>query len=115
MKPRVLVLLSDIHTAAMSIKEYTEGINKFEDFVSKKIVLRAVEKELEIIAEAIKKIDAEKYVLSVSSKSKIIGLRNRIVHDYANTDYEVIWGVVYNHIDKLIVEVENEISKFEEE
>lgn len=113
MKPKVLVLLFDIKIAASSIKDYTAGITKFEDFISKKIVLRAVEKELEIISEAIKKIETENYSLNVSIKNKIIGLRNRIVHDYANTDYEIIWGVVYNHIDKLILEIEIEISKFD--
>jgi uncharacterized protein with HEPN domain len=113
MKPKVLIFLLDIKIAASSIKDYTAGITKFEDFISKKIVLRAVEKELEIISEAIKKIETENYSLNVSSKNKIIGLRNRIVHDYANTDYEIIWGVVYNHIDKLISEIEIEISEFE--
>ena len=68
---------------------------------------------MEIISEAIKKIEIENYTLNVSSKNKIIGLRSRIVHDYANTDYEIIWGVVYNHIDKLIVEIEKTISSFE--
>jgi hypothetical protein len=112
MRPKVLILLFDIKIAASSIKDYTAGITKFEDFISKKIVLRAFEKELEIISEAIKKIEIENYTLNVSSKNKIIGLRNRIVHDYANTDYEIIWGVVYNHIDKLIVEIEKTISSF---
>ena len=113
MRPKVLILLFDIKIAASSIKDYTAGITKFEDFISKKIVLRAVEKELEIISEAIKKIEIENYTLNVSSKNKIIGLRNRNVHDYANIDYEIIWGVVYNHIDKLIVEIEKTISSFE--
>ncbi len=43
----------------------------------------------------------------------IIGLIIRIVHDYSNTNYEIIWGVVYNHLDVLILEIKTEISKFE--
>jgi len=40
-----------------------------------------------------------------------IGLRNRMVHDYGNTDYEIIWGIVYLHLDNLILEIEREIKK----
>jgi uncharacterized protein with HEPN domain len=113
MKPRVAVILADMFEAANSIKEHTNGISKFEDFVSRKIVLRAVERELEIIAEALTKIGNENYELKISAKRQIIGLRNRIVHDYANTNYEIIWGVVYNHLDNLIAEIDLELKKFE--
>lgn len=68
---------------------------------------------MEIIAEALTKIGNENYELKISSKRQIIGLRNRIVHDYANTNYEIIWGVVYNHIDNLIAEIDLELKKFE--
>jgi|688.fasta_scaffold1921800_2 uncharacterized protein with HEPN domain len=113
MKPKVAVLLADMLESALSIKEYTSGIKMYNDFIARKIVLRAVEKELEIIAEALIKIEKENYTLNISAKRQIIGLRNRIVHDYSNTNYEIIWGVVYNHLDVLILEIKSEISKFE--
>ncbi|MCG9880085.1 MAG: DUF86 domain-containing protein [Bacteroidia bacterium] len=97
--------------SSKAIKSHTKGITSFVEFVGNRLVYRAVERELEIVAEALTKIRDENYDLEVRNKEKIIGLRNRIIHDYGNTNYEIIWGIVYLHIDNLILDIENEIKK----
>ncbi|MFY7978608.1 MAG: DUF86 domain-containing protein [Sediminibacterium sp.] len=103
--------MDDILDAALAIKLHTNGITSYEKFIGNRLVYRAVERELEIIGEALVKIRNEKYELNIDNQNKIIGLRNRIVHDYGNTNYEIIWGIVYLHLDNLIVEIEQEIKK----
>ena len=33
---------------------------------------------------------------------EIIGMRHRVVHDYLNVDYDIVWDVVQNKIPQLI-------------
>ena len=113
MKPRVAVLLVDILDSANAIKLHTNGTSTFAEFVNNRTVYRAVERELEIIAEAINKIKKEDKDFELMNAKQIIGLRNRIVHDYATTNHEIIWGVVVNHLDKLINDVSLMIKKYE--
>ena len=45
---------------------------------------------------------------------KIIGLRNIISHEYANIDYDVIWGVITQHLFPLsttIDRIKTDLSK----
>lgn len=37
---------------------------------------------------------------------EIIGMRHRVVHDYLNVDYEIVWDVVRNRIPQLIEQLE---------
>jgi len=38
---------------------------------------------------------------------RIIGFRNRIVHDYMGVDYKIVWTIIQNDIDKLLIEIES--------
>lgn len=113
MQPKILAYLDDILDASKAIKEHTKGITMYNQFIENRMVYRAVERELTIIAEAINKIKKENQLIEIVHAKQIVGLRNRMIHDYANTNYDIIWGVVVNHIDKLIVEIETKISEFE--
>lgn len=42
---------------------------------------------------------------------KMKGLRNRMTHDYAGLDYEVIWEIVTNYIEELEFQIEKLIEK----
>ncbi len=39
------------------------------------------------------------------------GLKNRMTHDYAGLDYEVIWKIVTNYIEELEFQIEKLIEK----
>lgn len=110
---QVVTYLFDIADAAKAILEHTSGITKFEHFIENRLVYRAVERELTIIAEAINKIKKEEEEIILQHSKQIVGLRNRIVHGYAHTNHEIVWGVVMNHIKPLITEVELLINQYE--
>ena len=72
-----------------------------EDFVLK----RAIERDLEIIGEAVRKVTDINPTISLSSTKKIIGLRNIISHAYDSIEDELIWGIIQKDIPILLEEV----------
>ena len=67
---------------------------------------RAVERELEIIGEALNRIDRINPALEISSKKKIISMRNRVIHGYDKIDDEIVWGTIVRYLPIL----KNEVS-----
>ena len=41
---------------------------------------------------------------------QIIGMRHKFVHDYAMTNYEIIWDVATNHLSPLIQQLQKALS-----
>lgn len=73
---------------------------------------RAVERNLEIIGEAVNRIITRdhSFVGKISNAKAIIGLRNQVIHAYDNISDENIWSILINHLPKLKLEV-NELIK----
>ena len=113
MQLKIKKYLQDIITSAESIKLFTKGITKYEDFISNKMMYRAVERELEIIAETISRKNKLDTSIEITNSKKIIGLRNRVIHSYDNINDDIIWGVVVNHIDGLKNEALELLNKME--
>lgn len=98
--------LSDIKGSILSIEMYLGEERDFSVYMSNKMLRRAVEREFEIIGEAMNKVDKHDESLLISAKKQIIGLRNRVIHNYDKIDDEIIWGVIIRHLPKLKSEVE---------
>jgi len=111
MNERILKSLYDIKYAIEEIDSFF--INREQRFVdySKDIILkRAIERNLEIIGEAVSRIIKEDPEFSIENARRIIGLRNQIIHGYDSVSDENIWGIVINHIPKLKEEIKNLIK-----
>lgn len=106
MDERILKWLYDIK---LSIEEIEGFFNDFpEDFnrYSSNIMLkRAVERNLEIIGEAVNRIIKKDPNFPLRNSKRIIGLRNQIIHSYDNISDENIWGVIQKHLPLLKEEV----------
>ena len=72
---------------------------------------RAVERNIEIIGEAINRILKKDERFKIENAHKIIGTRNRIAHGYDKISDDLIWSIVINHLPKLKVEVSILIDK----
>ena len=72
---------------------------------------RAIERDLEIIGEAVNRILKVDKSIQISNVKKIVGLRNQIIHAYDNVVDEVLWGIVVNHIPLLKIEIEKLLTK----
>jgi uncharacterized protein with HEPN domain len=93
--------LFDINTSIDSIYEYLGEQRNFNNYLSNKQLRRSIERELEIIGEAVNKIFQIDSAIPIDNARKIIAVRNLVIHSYDNVNNETIWGIVINHLPKL--------------
>lgn len=83
--------LNDIIESTSDIREFTKGM-LYEDFTKDRKTINAVVRSLEIIGEAVNKIPQhirENY--SEISWQEIVGMRNKIAHEYFGIDLDIVW------------------------
>ncbi len=66
---------------------------------------RAVEREIEIIGEAMTKTLKLDSNIPIQNARQIVNTRNMVIHSYDAVDDNVIWGIVKRHLPLLKVEV----------
>ncbi len=91
-------LVDDIWESIEKIERYTEGMT-LETFQNDEKTTDAVVRNLEIIGEAAGRLP-EDFVdrNSEIEWAKIVGLRNRIVHEYFGVDLQIIWQILKNDL-----------------
>lgn len=114
MDERILKWLFDIKICVDEIESFFKG--KEKDFLKYKeniMLKRAVERNLEIIGEAVNRIITRdsSFVEKINNSRAIVGLRNQVVHAYDNISDENIWSVLTHHLPKLKLEVEKLIKE----
>ena len=106
MQPNILKYILDIQSVIQEIETIkTKANNNFTSFKSDIILQRAIERDLEIIGEAIRKIIEIDPTITITSAKNIIGLRNIISHAYDSVEPEMIWGIIQNNIPILADEI----------
>lgn len=79
--------------------------NNFLVFNADIILQRAIEPDLEIIGEALKKLILLEPTIQITSMKNIIGLRNIIAHAYDAVEPEMIWAIIQKDIPLLTLEM----------
>jgi uncharacterized protein with HEPN domain len=75
---------------------------KYEDMIANEILKRGLVKSIENIGEAASKIPVHQRVLWKEIKWKhIVGIRQRLAHDYWGINYEIVWDVIQHKIPEL--------------
>lgn len=106
MNEKVLKCLYDMKNAIDEIDTFfTNREKRFDDYSKDIILKRAIERNLEILGEAMGRILKEDPDFSIQNSRRIVGLRNQIIHGYDSVSDENIWGIVINHIPKLKEEI----------
>ena len=104
--------LFDINSAIFEIDGFFEDGKKiFENYRQDLKTKRAVERNLEIIGEAVKRILDKDSDIELSNARKIVDARNRIIHGYDTISDDVIWGIIIRYLPKLKSEVEELMNK----
>jgi uncharacterized protein with HEPN domain len=102
--------LWDMLEAARAIVDFTENLT-LEEFLAtgrdREIRRLAVERELEILGEAARRVSMRfRDVHPEIPWKEIVGLRNVISHEYDKVNYAEIYGIVRQQIPELITQME---------
>jgi uncharacterized protein with HEPN domain len=98
--------LFDVLQSIIEIDSYFgDKPKKFEDYSKDIRTKRAIERNIEIIGEAINRILKKDKEFEIENALKIIGTRNRITHGYDKISDDLIWSIVINHLPKLKTEI----------
>lgn len=105
-------LLFDVLESARSIRDWCTD-RSFADYVSNRQFRRAVEREFEVIGEALGRLSIADSVVAerIDELPRIVGFRNRIIHGYDTIDDALVWGVIEGHLPLLLEQVQNLLSE----
>ncbi len=98
--------LFDIKTSIEEIDSYFPNGKIFQFYQEDLKTKRAVERNIEIIGEAMSRILKLEPEISISNSRKIVDARNKIIHGYDEISDDVIWGIIVNNLPVLKMEVE---------
>jgi uncharacterized protein with HEPN domain len=92
--------------AAQAARKFL-GKTKLEEYLQNELLQSAVERKIEIIGEAARRVSKafKKSHPEIPWKS-IVAQRNVVVHDYGEIKPERIWGVVKTHLPELAARLE---------
>lgn len=102
--------MDDILEAIAAIEEDTAA--RRDAFLGDRRTRQAVEPNLTIIGEAVKRLSPnfrEKHA-DVEWR-RVAGLRDKLVHDYAGVEAQIVWAIVENHLPRLRKVVERAKSE----
>jgi len=100
MNPEIKTWLYDILQSIKEIESYyTDSPKIFTEYQKDIRTKRAIERNIEIIGEAVNRILKKDKNFEINNAQQIIGTRNRIIHGYDRS-------IVINYVPKLKAEVE---------
>lgn len=111
MNQKMKKYLYDIKISIDSVNDYLGAQRVFAEYQKNKLLRRAIERELEIIGEAISSLLKLEPTINIKDARKIVNLRNWVIHGYDKVDDVIVWGILTknlpilkNDIDKLLEE-----------
>jgi uncharacterized protein with HEPN domain len=102
MRPDPRKYLWDAPYAAELIHDFARG-RSFEDYQSNAMLRSAVERQFEIIGEALNllsKVDPA-VASRIPELGRIVAFRNILIHGYANVDDALVWQVLVDRLPGL--------------
>ncbi len=107
MPPEELALLHDIRKAAALVVQFIQG-KTFEDYERDDLLHSGVERQFEIIGEALNSLRKRnsQIVESISEWQSIIGFRNLLIHCYAMIAHEKVWTTIQTKLPILRAEID---------
>ena len=100
------LLIEDILESANRIILFTNDMS-FEDFESDIKTIDAVVRNFEIIGEASNRLpDNFRELNETIDWQRIIGFRNKLIHDYVKVNNGIVWEIKNDYLPILIAELE---------
>jgi len=106
MESEIKTRLEDIKNAIHEINEFLPQKRIFAEFQQDLKTKRAIERNLEIIGEAVNRVLKINPEFKITHARKIVDTRNRISHGYDTVSDDIIWAVVIRDLEKLKQEID---------
>ncbi len=112
MDENIKTWLYDILNAIVEIDSFFEDQPKvFVAYQKNLRTKRAVERNIEIIGEAMNRILKLDETIAITNSRNLVDVRNRIIHGYDSVSDDVILGIVVKHLPILKGEVSNLLNE----
>lgn len=99
--------LWDMLDAALAIEEFVQG-KAYEEYLSNRMMRGAVERNIEIIGEAARRVsEATRQEHPEVPWRAIVGQRNVLAHEYDEVMHEAIWAIAIRRVPELITALKN--------
>jgi uncharacterized protein with HEPN domain len=105
MESDVQAWLSDIDLSIKEINDFLPPKKEFHTFQSDLKTRKAIERNIEIIGEAMNRILEIHPDILISNSRKIVDTRNRIIHGYDSVSADVLWLIVVRYLPVLQKEI----------
>ena len=108
--------LNDILDATADVASFIKGM-RYKEFILDRKTLNAVVRSIEIIGEAAKHIPKSiKNATPDIHWKEIVGMRNKIAHEYFGIDNKIVWDTAKRYLPRLRKQIDvivrREIANF---
>ena len=97
------------------LEDIKQSIDEIEMFLPEKLIFsefqkdlkgrKAIERNIEIIGEAVNRILKVAPAINITNARKIVDTRNRISHGYDSVSEDIIWAIVIKDLKNLKEEI----------
>jgi len=101
----------DILTAIHEIESFLADVPDFITYQNDLKTKRAIERNLEIIGEAMNRVLKKDISIQFTNSRRIVETKNRIIHGYDTVSDEILWSIIVTHIPILKQEAELYLSE----
>ncbi len=106
MDRRTLKYLNDIYSSILEIESFMESRPKeYATFCNDILFRRGVERNIEIMGEAMNQILKVVPDIPITSSRKIVDTRNFVIHAYDSLRPDILWSIVINNLPLLKKEI----------
>jgi len=105
MEIEVKTWLEDIKQSIDEIEEFLPEKRNFFEFQKDLKTRKAIERNIEIIGEAVNRIMKVRPDIKITNARKIVDTRNRISHGYDTISIDIIWAIAVQDLKNLKVEI----------
>lgn len=84
---------------------------EYATFCNDTLFRRGIERNIEIMGEAMNQALKINPDIHVTSARKIVDTRNFVIHAYDSLKPDILWGIVINHMPLLKKEIENILNQ----
>ncbi|MCK4981491.1 MAG: DUF86 domain-containing protein [Victivallaceae bacterium] len=110
MQNKINKYLFDIKESINAIENYIKDEMEYEAYSNDRKTRRAVEREFEIIGEAMNRINKLNSDIQISNKRQIIDMRNKVIHGYDMVNDLVVWGTIKKYLPILKTEIQKKLE-----